>query len=402
MPFRTAISGMRAAMTDLNVIGNNVANASTAGFKRSRAEFADVYAASNIGVSGNAAGAGVNTARVAQQFSQGTVNFTDNSLDLAINGNGFFVLEDTDGGQVFSRSGAFGLDRDGFVVNAQSQKLVVFQADATGAISGATGPMQISTADIPPQATAAIEVGINLDAASIAPVPAFNPTDTTSYNNATSTTIYDSLGNSHLATMYYRKTAANTWETHLYVDGAAVDGPDTLAFNTAGALTTPAGGTLTAPAFTPAGAAAITLTLDYGTATQFGSPFSVNRLTQDGFTTGRLSGLDVDNTGVIFARFTNGQSAVQGQVALANFSNPQGLQQLGDNNWAETFGSGAALIAGPGSSSLGLIQSGALEESNVDLSEELVKMIIAQRNFQANTQVISTANQVTQAVINIR
>lgn len=402
MPFRTAISGLRAAMTDLTVIGNNVANASTTGYKRSRAEFADVFAASNVGVAGNQPGAGVNVARVAQQFSQGTVNFTDNALDLAINGGGFFMLDDN-GANIYTRNGAFGLDRDGFVVNAQGQKLVAFTADSTGTVTGAIAPMQISTADIPPNASTGITIGVNLDASATAPTAAFNPSDATSFNNSTSTTIFDSLGSSHLATTYYRKTAANTWQTHLYVDGVAVDGPDTLAFSSAGALTTPAGGTITSPSFTPSGGgAAMTLTLDYGTATQFGSPFGVNKLVQDGFTTGRLSGLDVDTTGVIFARFTNGQSQVLGQVALANFANPQGLQPLGDNNWAETFRSGSALVAAPGTSNLGLMQAGALEESNVDLSEELVKMIIAQRNFQANAQVINTANQVTQSVINIR
>jgi flagellar hook protein FlgE len=402
MPFRTAISGLRAAMTDLNVVGNNVANASTTGFKKSRAEFADVYAASSTGVAGDTPGSGVNVSRIAQQFAQGTVSFSENALDLAVNGTGFFILDDN-GSQLYTRSGAFGLDRQGYIVNALSQRLTVFQADAAGNITGATGPLQISTANVPPTATTSMMLGLNLDSSDTPPVVAFNPTNTASYNNSTSTTVYDSLGNSHVATMYFRKTAANTWETYTYVDGAAVDGPDTLAFNTSGTLITPAGGTLTTPSFTPSGGgAAMTLTLDYAASTQFGSPFAVTRLTQDGFTTGTLTGLDVDKTGVIFARFSNGQAVVQGQIALANFANQQGLQPVGDTNWAETFESGAALVAGPGSSNLGLIQGGALEESNVDLSEELVKMIIAQRNFQANAQVIQTADQVTQSIINIR
>jgi flagellar hook protein FlgE len=330
------------------------------------------------------------------------VSFSENALDLAVNGTGFFILDDN-GSQLYTRSGAFGLDRQGYIVNALSQRLTVFQADAAGNITGATGPLQISTANVPPTATTSMMLGLNLDSSDTPPVVAFNPTNTASYNNSTSTTVYDSLGNSHVATMYFRKTAANTWETYTYVDGAAVDGPDTLAFNTSGTLITPAGGTLTTPSFTPSGGgAAMTLTLDYAASTQFGSPFAVTRLTQDGFTTGTLTGLDVDKTGVIFARFSNGQAVVQGQIALANFANQQGLQPVGDTNWAETFESGAALVAGPGSSNLGLIQGGALEESNVDLSEELVKMIIAQRNFQANAQVIQTADQVTQSIINIR
>ena len=402
MPFRVAISGLRAAQIDLNVIGNNVANANTTGFKQSRAEFADVYAASSSGISGQSPGGGVNLNRLAQQFSQGSISFTDNGLDLAISGQGFFLLDDN-GTQVFSRAGAFGLDQNGFVVNAQGHRLITFSADAAGNITGATNPLQLQNANIPPQATDTMTLSINLDAADLPPVTAFNATDPLSFNDSTSTSIYDSLGNSHLATTYYRKTAANNWETYLYVDGADVGGPDTLAFSTAGALVTPVGGSITSPAFTPAGGgAAMTVTADYAGTTQFGAPFGVFALTQNGFTTGQLAGLDIDNQGIIFARFTNGQSQVQGQLALADFANQQGLQPVGDNNWTETFSSGPALQGAPGSASLGLIQAGALEESNTDLSAELVKMIIAQRNFQANAEVISTADAVTQSVINIR
>ena len=402
MVFSTAISGMQAAMTDLNVIGNNIANANTTGFKKSRAEFSDVYAATNVGVGSNTPGAGVNTARVAQQFSQGTVDFTNNALDLAINGNGFFIMDDN-GAQVYSRAGALGLDRQGYVVNSKDQKLVVYTADSAGNISGATGPMQVSTADIPPQASTSLTIGLNLDSSATVPTNAFNPTDSSSYNNSTSATLYDSLGNSHTATTYYVKTGSNAWNSYLYVDGTSVSGPDALGFSNTGSLTSPAGGTITTPSFTPAGGGApMTLSLDYSGATQYGSGFGVNSIVTDGYTTGHLSGLDVDGQGVIFARFTNGQSKIQGQVALANFANPQGLQPMGDNNWAETYSSGSALKSTPGTSNLGVIQSGALESANVDLSQELVNMIVAQRNFQANAQVISTADQVTQAVINIR
>lgn len=403
MPFRTAISGLRASMTDLSTIGNNVANASTTGFKKSRAEFADVYAASNVGVAGDTPGSGVNVARVAQQFAQGTVSFTESALDLAINGNGFFIVNDG-GANLYTRAGAFGVDRQGYIVNAQNQRLQAFQADATGNITGATGDLLINTSNVSPSATTGITIGLNLDSsASVPPVATFDPTNTASYNNATSTTVYDSLGNSHIASMYYVKTGANAWDTYTYVDGTAVDGPTALTFNTSGALTAPAGGTFTTASFTPSGGgAAMTLDVNYGASTQYGSPFSVNSMVQDGYTTGTLSGIDVDKTGVIFARYSNGQAVTLGQIALANFANQQGLQPVGDTNWAETYEAGAPLISSPGSSNLGLIQGGALEESNVDLSEELVKMIVAQRNFQANAQVIQTADQVTQSIINIR
>lgn len=403
MPFRTAISGLRASMTDLSTIGNNVANASTTGFKKSRAEFSDIYAASNLGVAGDTPGSGVNVSRIAQQFSQGTVSFTENALDLAINGNGFFVVNDG-GSNLYTRSGAFGVDREGYVVNAQSQRLQAFQADTSGTVTGALGDLLINTANVAPSATTAVTVGLNLDSsASVPTVATFDPTNTSSYNNATSTTVYDSLGNSHVASMYYVKTGANAWDTYTYVDGVAVDGPTALTFDTSGALTAPAGGAFTTASFTPSGGgAAMTLDLSYGTSTQYGSPFSVNSMVQDGYTTGTLSGLDIDTSGIIFARYSNGQAVTLGQVALANFANPQGLQPVGDTAWAETFEAGAPLVSAPGSSNLGLIQGGALEESNVDLSEELVKMIVAQRNFQANAQVIQTADQVTQSIINIR
>lgn len=401
MPFRVAISGLKAASADLSVIGNNIANANTTGFKQSRAEFGDVYATSTAGGSANQIGSGVRLERVAQQFSQGNISSTNNNLDLAISGHGFFALDDN-GARVYSRSGAFGVDRNGYVVNAKGQRLVTYKADASGNVTGATGPLQIDTSNISPKVTSSVTAGLNLDAGATAPTVAFDPANASSYNNSTSLTIYDSLGNSHLATLYYRKTAANTWNTYTYVDGSQVSGPDTLTFSSAGTLTSPSGGTVTTSSFTPAGAAPMTLSLDYSGATQYGSPFGVNKLSQNGYTTGQLSGIDIDSKGVVFARFTNGQSAVQGQVALANFANPQGLQSLGDTNWAETYQSGAALMGAPGSASLGTLQSGALEGSNVDLSSQLVNMIVAQRNFQANAQVITTDNTVTQAIINIR
>lgn len=404
MAFRVAISGLKAASGELDVIGNNIANSNTSGFKKSRAEFADVFAVTNVGGSGNTPGSGVRLSAIRQQFTQGNIAFTDNNLDMAINGNGFFVVDDN-GTQAYTRSGAFGVDRNGFLSNADGQRLTAFGADASGNITGAAGPIQVNTNNIAPQATTSMTIELNLDASETPPaVGVFDPANPNSYNHSTSTTVYDSLGNAHLASMYYVKTGtANTWETHAYIDSSADSAnPQTLAFSTAGALTTPASGTLTTGAFAIPGAANITVNMDYSASTQFGSPFSVYGLSQDGFTTGRLSGLDIDNEGIIFARFTNGQSSVQGQLALADFPNPQGLQPVGDTAWGETFSSGQVTVGAPGTASLGLIQSSALEQSNVDLSEELVNMIIAQRSFQANAEVISTSDAVTQSIINLR
>jgi flagellar hook protein FlgE len=404
MPFDIAISGLRAAQTDLEVIGNNVANVNTTGFKESRAEFHDVYTVAGPGGAGNTPGQGVTTARIAQQFSQGNITFTDNGLDLAVSGDGFFVLDDN-GTRVYSRDGAFGVDRDGFVVNSNNQQLNAYTPDGNGGVTGVLAPLQIQNANTAPNATAQVTIGANLDSQATVPVTAvFDPTDNTSFNNTTATTVFDSLGGSHLMQTYYVKTAApNTWNTYAVVDGTTRGGPDALVFDTAGAMTTPASGSITVPGFTPApGTATMNLAVDVGQITQFGAPFGVTELSQDGYTTGRLAGLDIDDEGVVFARYTNGQYEVQGQVALANFANVQGLQPLGDNNWAQTFASGDVLEGAPGTGNLGLMQSGALEDSNVDLSEQLVKLIIAQRNFQANTEVISTADSITQAVINIR
>lgn len=406
MSFRIALSGLNASSADLNVISNNIANVSTTGFKKARTEFADIFSSANIGAVSTAIGSGVNVSKVDQQFSQGNIGFTDNGLDLAISGQGFFRLSDN-GSIVYSRAGSFGIDRDGYVTNAKNQRLTAYLADANGNVTGALGDLQLNTADLLPQASSSIDVGVNLDATSTAPTTAFNSTDPSTYNNSTSLTLYDSQGISHLGTIYFRKTAANTWDTHLFVDGteATPTVSGAITFNSDGTLATPAGGQVAYNALPIAGANNLALTLNYGSSTptsQFGSNFGVNSLSQNGYASGRLSGIDISGTGIILARYTNGQSKTLGQVALANFANAQGLRQLGDTSWAESFDSGVALVGPPGSASLGSIQSGALEGSNVDLTEQLVNMITAQRNFQANSQVIKTEDAITQTIINIR
>jgi len=403
MPFRTAISGMRAAQANLETIGHNVANANTSGFKQGRAEFADIYAVSQTGIADNTPGNGVSVSRISQQFGQGNISNTDNVMDLAIDGEGFFVLEDG-GSRVFSRAGAFGLDKDGFIVNAQNQKLITYQADATGNITGAEGSMQLTSNTNSPLASSALSLSMNLNAnadPSTITTPAINPTDPNSFHNTTSMSIYDSLGNSHLASFFYKKTAPNTWQSQMAVDGTLQAGTNSLSFTTAGALDTGAS-TINPVNYAPTGADPMTLTFDYTGTTQFGSQFSPTLLSQTGHPTGTFSGIDIDGDGVISANYTFGQPQVQGQVILSKFNNPQGLVQLGDNAWAETAASGSSLISTPNSTGIGGLRSGALEDSNVDLTEQLVKMIVAQRNFQANAQVITTADAITQTVINIR
>jgi flagellar hook protein FlgE len=405
MPFRLALSGLNAASSDLTVTANNIANVATTGFKGSRAEFADLFATSQQGVSATAIGNGVRVSNVSQQFSQGNIDFTDNSLDLAMSGQGFFVLNDN-GALSYTRAGAFQVNNEGYVVNAKQQRLQVYPPLANGGFNtGGLSDLSLNTGVAAPQATGNVDVQLNLPASATVPATAtFDPADTTSFNNATSLTIYDSLGAAHTASMYFVKTAtANTWESRLYVDGAAVGGAQTLAYDDTGALVTPAAGEITFPAYTPAtGAAPINMTFDVRDTSQFGQNFTVNSVTQDGFTTGRLIGIDIDSSGVVQARFTNGRSNALGQIAVSNFANPQGMQQLGDTAWAETFASGQAIRGVAGNSGYGLVQAGALEASNVDITEQLVNMITAQRNFQANAQMISTADSITQTIINIR
>lgn len=659
MPFNTAISGLRAAGDELKVSANNIANASTSGFKAASAEFSDVYASAVLGTGGNAIGSGTRLVNVAQRFTQGNVAFTSNSLDMAINGNGFFITSD-DGALSYTRNGTFSLDKDGQVTSSNGSQVQGFIADSQGNIGGNLESIEISSANLEPSPSTNIELLINVDASDdvravrgttaqaggtgtsvgipqaaitngygveqfvftypdattrnittladqeassiasdinsnipdvsasattrasltnmggtvadltltmnnysfpqgaslnniaieinqqttgllpgitalvvgtdiqitsnsgvdldfsisnagatpisldvqgdysapvatvsltddgfgagngavtvggrvdltldegvvmtggILPAPAmfaypvqqnnfvtnlFDPTRQDTFNHSTSATIFDSLGNSHVMSLYYvKESTANQWTMYMRIDDEEVGDPNpalappnnilatrasyNLLFNNDGSLdqnnsseiyvsywnpinnagdTTGSlqglpiaqGGGL--PILDPPADSNFLLSLDGST--QFGADFSVNSITQNGYTTGRLSGLDISDEGIIFARYTNGQARVLGQFALANFPNVQGLQPQGGTLWAETFESGQPIVGTPGTAALGVIQAGALEESNVDLSQELVKLIIAQRNYQANAKSIQTADAVTQSIINIR
>jgi flagellar hook protein FlgE len=405
MPFAIALSGLNAASADLGVTANNVANVNTTGFKMSRAEFAEVFAVGTQSVGSSASGSGVRLSAVSQQFTQGNIDFTDNALDLAIGGEGFFVLSDN-GARAYTRAGAFSVDNDGNVVNAHGQRLQAYPNAGDNLFNtGAPTDLKLTTGANPPEATTSATLGINLPAdAAVPPTAVFDPTDPSSFNHTTSVTIYDSLGAAHTATIYFIKDATvNTWNTQVEIDGTAVTGSSQVVFANDGSLQSPAGGLMPLDAYTPStGAADISMAMDFAATTQYGNAFGVNSLSQDGFTTGRLTGVSVDAQGIVFARFTNGQSTSLGKLALANFANPQGLQQVGDTAWGESFASGDALLGEAGTASFGNIQSGALEASNVDLTAQLVQMITSQRNFQANAQMISTADTVTQTVINIR
>lgn len=406
MSFNIALTGLNAASADLSVTANNIANANTTGFKESRAQFADFFLADRYGVASTAIGAGVRVSKVAQQFTQGAISVTNNSLDLAISGTGYFTLS-KNGALAYTRAGSFGTDRDGYIVNPSGARLQAYPpiAGTANFDTAKLSDIQLSTTDNPPKATTTITAGLNLPAAAAVPATTpFSATDPTSYNNTTSVTVYDSLGTSHPANLFFVKSATpNTWDVYTQIDGNPAGGPFPVTFNTDGSLATPAGGNLVLPTYTPTnGSAPMNVTVGLANTTQYGDTFAVNSLTEDGYATGRLTGIEVTQEGVVQARFTNGQSTPLGQVAMANFANPQGLQQLGDTSWGETYSSGSVIRGTANSSNFGLVQSGALEGSNVDITAQLVNMITAQRSFQANAQVIQTTDQVTQTIINIR
>ena len=413
MAFGIALSGIDAAQSDLNVTSNNIANSATTGFKSSSSQFAELFAVSPQGVSSTQSGNGVKLAHVGQNFNQGNITTTGNSLDLALSGSGMFVVSDN-GSLQYTRAGAFQTDHTGFVVNAAGQRLQVFKPTTTGTFNTTSlADLQLVTGDSAPNASTTGQMIFNLPAnASVPGTAPFDPTNSNTFNQSTSLTLYDSLGAAHTASIYLVKTAAaNVWDAYQYIDGTRVNAtPVALTYSSGGILSSvvdAAGGTNTGAvrfgAYTPTtGAAAMNVAYDLGKTTQYGSSFGVTSVTQDGYTTGKLSGISVDSTGIVQANYTNGRSTSLGQVAIANFPNQQGLQQVGNTNWVQTFGSGTALYGPAGASGFGLIQSGSLEDSNVDITSQLVNMITAQRNFQANAQMISTENQITQSILNIR
>jgi len=399
MSFQIALSGLNAASTDLQITSNNIANANTTGFKSSRGEFADVFSGDSVGI-----GNGVRLTDVRQEFTQGNVEITARQLDLAISGNGFFITSDN-GSLLYSRVGAFGLDATGVVQNAEGERLQIYApVPGTGGFNqGQLSDLIIAADTAPPEASTLVDMNINLPANATPPtVSPFDPNDPLSYNHSTSTVLFDSLGVSHTATYFFTKTAGG-WNVNQTLDGNPVGSQQPFTFSSTGTIATPVGGNI--PAFTVGltnGANPLTVGLQLGDTTQFGANFTVNSINPDGQAEGRLRGIEIDQTGIVFARFSNGQSETLGKVALANFSNPEGLQKISDTSFQETFSSGVAQRGEATESNFGLLQSGALESSNVDLTEQLVRLITAQRLFQANAQVISTQDTITQTIINIR
>ena len=421
MGFSTALSGLNAASNNLTVIGNNIANANTYGFKESRSEFVESYADSVADMSKAQPGTGVRLAAVAQQFTQGTVELTGNTLDMAINGDGFFTLAPSPGetnSRLYTRNGAFHVNKDGIVVNNQGQALLAYKPNglnvSDGFSTGGLGTISLNIGAGNPIPTSKIQLDVNLDERELPITAAFDPLDPDTYDRETSVTVYDSLGASHRLTTYFVPNAATPptrdWTVHHYItdDPAAPISldptpPAKLTFDSVGKLVVPSDGKVTLPAFTTGSAAAnITTTIDYTGSSQLASDFSVDTLKQDGLPAGTFTDIAIDDKGIVFANFSNGGTTPLGKVALTRFTNPQGLSKLGDGAWAESSTSGFPLLGNASEGNFGNIQSGALEQSNVDLSKQLVNLIIAQQTYQANSQTIQTENSSIQTIMNIR
>jgi len=413
----TAVSGMDANGTSLSIIGDNIANTNTVGFKKSRASFGDVLSQSIENSAGSAqVGRGVILQEVSPMFTQGAFETTENALDLAIDGDGFFTVNDQ-GAMYYTRAGNFSLDRSGYIVNPDNLRLQGYLADAAGNITGTTGDLQLNATQSPARMTGAANVSVNLDAAAPVQTSPFTldgngdgtPNDPLNYSSSTTVSLYDSQGGAHQATLYYAKTGNNTWDVHyVYEDPAnagqlieATGSPQTLTFDTAGALVSASAGS---PVFSFGGGVTQNQAVgfNYTGTTQLASSFAVLRLDQDGYSSGALKNLIISEAGVMTGVFTNGQTRNVGQIALAKFIAPTELVKLGRNLYGESFDSGQAIVSAPGTSGLGRVASNTLELSNVDLAAEFVKMITAQRGFQANSRIITTTDELMSEIVNLK
>ena len=441
MSFYNSLSGLKAAQTEMSTISHNLANVATNGFKRSRTDFADVIASSVSVDPRHMVGSGTTVQAITQQFGQGGLIQSSSTLDMAISGEGFFVVKPNLNSEktVFTRNGGFTVDADRYVVDATGGHLMVYPADGSGSVS-TTGvssmiPLQVPATNGTPAPTGAVSQTVNLSANASVPSEssvfnsanpyAFDRFNPATYNNSTQTTVYDTQGNAMTLTNYFVReskpaivppatTAAlgpSEWKVYSFVGDTQMDAdgstagadPVTLEFNSSGALTSPSGATSFAQ-FTPASSGTPqSITLDFGTATtQKAQPFNLAAQTQDGKAVGKLEGLSVGEDGIIRATFSNGDNVALGMVGLANFASNTGLRQLGNSYWAATGLSGAPNMGEPGADGFGALMSGAIERSNVDITEELVGLIAAQRNFQANAKALDTASQISETIFNIR
>ena len=437
MSFQTGLSGLNASSKNLDVIGNNIANANTVGMKTSRAEFADIVASTlGSGGSANNPGIGVSVATIAQMFTQGNISITGNNLDVAINGGGFFQVQKTDGTTAYTRDGQFKLDKDGNIINNTGSFLMGYPTDVTGTSTSRTPqPLTVPTgAPIAANKTSEVVVELNLDSRVLTPaqITAAGSTPPPLSTYGTSLTTYDSQGNELPVSFYFQRldatdfsTTATTDKWAVYTDSSVGSTPVAyMAFNSTGALHgvytkaqvdaanlaatslgTNTGDTLPITILNPSHPTAgdVTVNVDLSSVTQFGVNFAVSNLSQDGYTSGEFTGLSIDPKGVITTRYSNGQTLLTGgMIALGDFRNLQGLAPIGGGEYLETYKSGPVVLGEPTSGRFGELRAGAVEDSNVDLTSELVNMMTAQRNYQANAQTIKTQDQVMSTLVNLR
>ncbi|PSV42961.1 flagellar hook protein FlgE [Photobacterium indicum] len=393
MSMNIGMSGLIATSEQMNSISHNIANVGTAGYKSSRTEFQDIYAPEFGGGEMN----GVEVAAIRQSFKNGTTTPTGRNGDLAINGEGFFMVENN-GQNMFTRNGVFNLDKDGNLVASDGSHLQGYGVSGSGQIqTGTITDLTVETGDMPARSSTKVNMEVNLDANSpvIDPKTPFDPEDPSTFTSSATTTVYDSLGAEHEVTQYYVKTADNAWDVNYVVDGDKASAQKTtLAFDDKGKLTTNSSFDL---AFTPKnGSADQTIKFDAAETTQFGKEFAITKNSQDGHAPGQVAGWYFEGDGRVFARYSNGQTKVQGQVSLARFPNQEGLQQAGNTRWTQSFSSGAALVGAAGTGQLGNVRTGMYENSNVDLSSEMVNLMSAQSNYQANAKTIKVAQEMTQ------
>ncbi len=397
MSFSIGLSGLRAVNQELSIISNNVANASTAGFKSSRAEFAAIYGGGQAG--------GVEMNNVSQNFDRnGDMTRTGRGLDLAISGSGFFVLKDGSGQTSYTRAGMFQRDNANYLTTAGGTRLQGYTTDDAGKLqSGVVGDIQVKAGSLPAKPSDKLEFVANLkaDASKIDQTVAankFDPTKSETFNYSQSSKVYDSLGTEHTVTQYFVKTDPNKWDVHYSFNGKPAGGVVNMVFNKNGTLESPA--SFPDLELKPDGATEISLKLDMARVSQYASDFNATRNQSNGYTAGDLTGVRVDGDGGVYATFTNGQSLLQGQVVMANFTNPNGLLQTNNTSWQQSFSSGQPVLGAPGTGTLGKLTAGAYESSNVDLTGELVSLMTSQRNYQANAKTISSADKMSQILFN--
>ncbi|MEM6249538.1 flagellar hook protein FlgE [Shewanella vaxholmensis] len=398
MSFNIALSGLQATTQDLNTISNNIANASTSGFRGGRSEFASIY-------NGGQAG-GVGVMSTSQNFSKGgSLTYTGRQLDMGIQGEGFFVLKGNDGGAMYARAGMFHKDSEGFITDPVGSRLQGYSVNATGRLqTGNAGDLQVQTASLAAKATTNVSMVSNLDArVDVIPpaVPAvpFDPKNIDSYHSIGTTSVYDSLGTEHVVTQYYVKTAPNEWTVNYTLDGTLLPDQTTLKFDSKGILDP----TTTKDTFDLTlsnGASPLKFDINFDKSTQYSAKYNNSSLSQDGYTSGELKGVRLDDNGMLYGTYTNGQDQLQGQVVLANFSNPNGLSAVSNNAWVATNTAGQAIIGSPSTGTMGTVTGGYLEGSNVDTTAEMVNLMSAQRNYQSNAKVLDVNSTMQQALLN--